>query len=304
MYPVLGGIKKEVTLVTAQRPLSVSDPVLETLLLNQRFAILQRYNRAKGKAPSTKDAIELKPISYTTQVVAGTNYFVKLEVVHLGQGQGQGHAHHHDRHQHGHPNSHGQEKKEYIHVRIFHQPWTDTTRLTGVVVDQTLEDEFIYESFNTPEEDEDEQLNAEPVSAADRAKQLEEATSHTSPRTMIRGGTQGIIWFCLGKVGMKNVFTFYDPEFDEILHGLNPTLLKRYGQFKGRNVDDGSVELKPISYKTQVVVGMVYFVTFEVVNKTNEETDVRKEYVDATIVHQKWAQNNGVHLERFIVTQR
>ncbi|KAF9302356.1 hypothetical protein BGZ74_005449 [Mortierella antarctica] len=86
MSNTVGGLNKQAILVTEDRPLSLSDPTLESILLNQRYAILQRYSRTKRTA-STKDAIELRPVSFTTQVVAGTNYFVKLEVVPCGTTQ-------------------------------------------------------------------------------------------------------------------------------------------------------------------------------------------------------------------------
>jgi len=164
-----GGLKKEAILVTEDRPLSLSDPTLDNLLLNQRYAILQRYGRTKRTA-STKDAIDLRPVSFTTQVVSGTNYFVKLEVVHVGLGY-HGHGH-------GHP-------KEYIHIRIFYQPWTQTTQLTGLLVDKTLDDEFSYDSFGD-QSFEDVTLSETGKKRADHLQQLEDATAHATPHAMIR----------------------------------------------------------------------------------------------------------------------
>ncbi|KAF9315779.1 hypothetical protein BG003_002675 [Podila horticola] len=163
-----GGLNKQATLVTEDRPLSLSDPTLDAILLNQRYAILQRYIRTKG-TPSTKDDIALKPVSFTTQTVAGTNYYVKLEVVHVGLG--------HHGHGHGRPN-------EYIHIRIFYQPWTSTTQLTGLIVDKTFDDEFSYDSF-ADQVFEDVTLE-ESGTKRDHHQQLEEATAHTTPHTSIR----------------------------------------------------------------------------------------------------------------------
>ncbi|KAG0038834.1 hypothetical protein BGZ82_010722 [Podila clonocystis] len=169
MSNTAGGLNKQATLVTEDRPLSLSDPTLDAILLNQRYAILQRYSRTKRTA-STKDAIELKPVSFTTQVVAGTNYFVKLEVVHVGLG--------HHGHGHGRPN-------EFIHIRIFYQPWTSTTQLTGLLVDKTFDDEFSYDSFGE-QTFEDVTLEESGNKRADHLQQLEEATAHTTPQISIR----------------------------------------------------------------------------------------------------------------------
>ncbi|KAF9394423.1 hypothetical protein CPC16_011307 [Podila verticillata] len=164
-----GGLKNEVTLVTEDRPLSLSDPTLDNLLLNQRYAILQRYSRTMHTA-STKDSIDLRPISFTTQVVSGTNYYVKLEIVHVGLGHhGLGH---------GHP-------KEYIHIRIFYQPWTQTTQLTGLLVGKTIDDKFSYDSFGD-QSFEDVTLSETGEKRADHHQQLEDATAHTAPHVNIR----------------------------------------------------------------------------------------------------------------------
>ncbi|KAF9426707.1 hypothetical protein BGZ94_006129 [Podila epigama] len=103
-----------------------------------------------------------------------------------------------------------------------------------------------------------------------------------------------------------------DPDLYRILQRLNPTLLDRYGQAKGRRVDKDSVELKPILYKKQVVAGIMYYVKFEVVHKkkrthnTEEETTeeaatLKKEYAHARIFYQSWT--NTVELKTFVVNK-
>ncbi|GJJ70762.1 cystatin-A/B [Entomortierella parvispora] len=113
-----GGIRKNVTQVDKDHPLSELDPTLEVLLSNQGPQILKRYQRAKHhQAHVTK----FEPLAFTTQVVAGINYYVKLRpiagIAHAAAGD-------HD----------------IVHVRIFYQAWTQTTELTGFVAGKKLSD--------------------------------------------------------------------------------------------------------------------------------------------------------------------
>ncbi|KAF9965684.1 hypothetical protein BGZ70_004318 [Mortierella alpina] len=157
---VVGGISKNVKVVDKDHPLGVQDPALETLLINQAPKILGHYRRAKNvpKGSSSEDPIQFRPIQFTTQVVAGTNYYVKLAVIHENQ------------------NSHGH-AEEYIHVRIFYQPWTETTQLTGIQVDKQLADGFDHDFEPLPED----------APASDVGQQEEvQSDQHILPRTMIR----------------------------------------------------------------------------------------------------------------------
>ncbi|KAF9279883.1 hypothetical protein BGZ68_007639 [Mortierella alpina] len=157
---VAGGISKNVRVVDKDHPLAVLDPALETLLINQAPQILGHYRRAKNipRGGNSADLIQLQPIQFTTQVVAGTNYYVKLSVDHENQDP---------------PHS----AKEYIHVRIFYQPWTETTQLTGIQVNKQLADGFDYDFEPLPED-----------APADGVGQQEDVQSdqHILPRTMIR----------------------------------------------------------------------------------------------------------------------
>ncbi|KAF9572442.1 hypothetical protein EC968_009920 [Mortierella alpina] len=155
-----GGISKNIRVIDDDHPLSVVDPALETLLINQTPQILSHYRRAKNirGVSNSADPIQLRPILFTTQVVAGTNYYVKLSVVHENQDS-------------------PVKAEEYIHVRIFYQPWTETTQLTGIQVDKQLTDGFDYDFEPLPED-----------AATNNVGQEEEVQSdqHILPRTMIR----------------------------------------------------------------------------------------------------------------------
>ncbi|KAF9942550.1 hypothetical protein BGZ67_001163 [Mortierella alpina] len=150
------GISKNVRVVDNDHPLAVLDPALDTLLINQAPQILGHYRRAKNipRTSISADPLQFRPIQFTTQVVAGTNYFVKLLVLHENQAS---------------PGN----TEEYIHIRIFYQPWTETTQLTGIQVDKQLADGFEYDFEPLPEDD---------------VAQQEEVQSDQGilPRTMIR----------------------------------------------------------------------------------------------------------------------
>ncbi|CAO3573095.1 unnamed protein product [Mortierella alpina] len=119
-------------------------------------ALLRLRNVPKGT--SSADAIQFRPVLLTTQVVAGTNYYVKLSVVHANQDP-PGPA------------------EEYIHVRIFYQPWAETTKLTGIQVDVQRADGFDYDFEPLPED----------APAGDVGQQEgAQSDQHVLPRTMIR----------------------------------------------------------------------------------------------------------------------
>ena len=63
----------------------------------------------KGSNSGCSKSLELEPVSYKSQVVAGANYFVKLRTVDKESNQ-----------------------ESYWHARIFEQPWTNTKEVTSV----------------------------------------------------------------------------------------------------------------------------------------------------------------------------
>ncbi|KAF9345557.1 hypothetical protein BGX26_003007, partial [Mortierella sp. AD094] len=111
-----GGIKSTITVIDAAHPLSTVDPALDTILTGLTPKILESYLKAKHITASKSHEFEFEPVGFTTQVVAGTNYYVKLLV--------------HDR---CHAAKHA---KEYVHIRIFSQSWTNTVQLTGLSVNK------------------------------------------------------------------------------------------------------------------------------------------------------------------------
>ncbi|KAG0250777.1 hypothetical protein BG011_008112 [Mortierella polycephala] len=126
--PVIGGLKND-PIVVVQGHLLDAD--LKKILTTLNSEILRRYRQAKHLTDSSDDSIQFQPHSYTTQVVAGTNFFLKLEVVHKDTA----------------PCS----PKEYIHVRIFDQPWTQTLELTGLKINVQANDPFQYDFEPFPE---------------------------------------------------------------------------------------------------------------------------------------------------------
>ncbi|KAG0370803.1 hypothetical protein BC939DRAFT_448405 [Gamsiella multidivaricata] len=111
-----GGINPNATIIDKDHPLITVDPTLNAVLETLNSQILAAYRKAKLLPASTAtDQIQLKPVSFTTQVVEGTNYFVKLSVIHSDAST---------------------QQDEYIHVRIYSRPWTQTTELRGVAVNK------------------------------------------------------------------------------------------------------------------------------------------------------------------------
>ncbi|KAF9199820.1 hypothetical protein BGZ49_010016 [Haplosporangium sp. Z 27] len=117
-----GGLKPDITIIDEAHPLSVVDPALEELLKVLAPAIQENYLEVKHLDQDKKShEFEFQPVAFTTQVVAGTNYYVKLLV--------------HDKCHDAHSN-----EKEYIHIRIFSQVWTKTFQLSGIAVNKHKED--------------------------------------------------------------------------------------------------------------------------------------------------------------------
>ncbi|KAF9544677.1 hypothetical protein EC957_011784 [Mortierella hygrophila] len=128
MTGVPGGIGKSIP-IDKEHPLSKSDPELKQILHQLSSQIQRAYIRASSIADS---APTFEPVSYATQVVAGTNYYVKLKVTQHGlNGQNCGGG--------------KDDGKEYCHVKIFYQAWTKTTELTGISVRMTKDDPFEYD---------------------------------------------------------------------------------------------------------------------------------------------------------------
>jgi len=114
-----GGLSQPV-FITKKKPLSILNPTLDKIIQNLKGAIVNRYTQAK--CPNAdKDALDFWPVVFRTQVVAGTNYYVKLKVVHRGMAPVPG-------------------ASEYIHVVIFDQSWTKMTQLTDLQTDKKLTD--------------------------------------------------------------------------------------------------------------------------------------------------------------------
>ncbi|KAG0020192.1 hypothetical protein BGZ80_004630 [Entomortierella chlamydospora] len=104
------------TVIDAAHPLSAVDLALDTALTELTPKILESYLKAKHLPASNSHEFEFEPVGFTTQTVAGTNYYVKMLV--------------HDK---CHTDKH---TREYIHIRIFVQVWTNTIQLTGLSVDK------------------------------------------------------------------------------------------------------------------------------------------------------------------------
>ncbi|KAF9315780.1 hypothetical protein BG003_002676 [Podila horticola] len=117
--PTAGGLSPPI-IVPKWKPLTVLNPTLYGILLKLKGAIADRYIQAKGLTAG-KNALDFWPVVFRTQVVSGTNYYVKLKVVHRGMAPVPG------------PN-------EYIHVVIYEQSWTNTLQLTDLQTSKTLTD--------------------------------------------------------------------------------------------------------------------------------------------------------------------
>ncbi|KAF9146540.1 hypothetical protein BGX30_013755 [Mortierella sp. GBA39] len=128
MSGVPGGIG-EPKPIDKRHPLSKSDPELKRILQQLSSEIRRAYIRASSISDSLPS---FEPVSYATQVVAGTNYYVKLKVTQHGwTGQNCGGG--------------KDDGKEYCHVKIFYQAWTKTTELTGISIRKTKNDPFEYD---------------------------------------------------------------------------------------------------------------------------------------------------------------
>ncbi|KAG0270895.1 hypothetical protein BGZ95_001386 [Linnemannia exigua] len=117
----IGGVKP----INKDHPLVTSNPDLHKILIQLDNPIRDAYTKM-----STADSVlTFEPVSYASQTVAGTNFYVKLKVHHEG----------------------GKDDAEYIHVKIFDQPWTETLKLTGIDAGKTLDEPFQYDMPAPPE---------------------------------------------------------------------------------------------------------------------------------------------------------
>ncbi|KAK3832426.1 MAG: hypothetical protein J3R72DRAFT_454054 [Linnemannia gamsii] len=123
-----GGISKPKP-IDRKHPLSKSDPELKRILLKFNSMIRDAYIRVSFIADSSPT---FEPVSFATQVVSGTNYYVKLRVT-----------------QHGWTGSNcgggGKDDAEYIHVKFYYQPWTKTEDFVGISIRKTRNDPFEYD---------------------------------------------------------------------------------------------------------------------------------------------------------------
>ncbi|KAF8939698.1 hypothetical protein BGZ58_008993 [Dissophora ornata] len=133
-----GGIRHQVLVLDKDHPLATVDPILSAVLEELEPRILEVYSDTKlltpAPSPPGPGSVEFVPISFTTQVVAGTNYFVKLQVVHSKNKIESGAV------SEPSPSADPAKRGEYIHVKIFSQPWTHTAKLTGLAVNKHLND--------------------------------------------------------------------------------------------------------------------------------------------------------------------
>eukprot|EP00296_Roombia_truncata_P010066 JP448762.1.p2 GENE.JP448762.1~~JP448762.1.p2 ORF type:complete len:99 (+),score=35.24 JP448762.1:35-331(+) len=83
----------------------------ETIAANEEVQGLVDQLKAEINAKCNKTFSTLTAISYKTQVVAGTNYFVKIKA-----------------------------DEEHIHARIYHVPWQNSLELTAVAGGKTADD--------------------------------------------------------------------------------------------------------------------------------------------------------------------
>ncbi|KAG0280413.1 hypothetical protein BGZ95_010228 [Linnemannia exigua] len=123
-----GGIGKPKP-IDKKHPLAKSDPELKRLLLKFNRQISDAYIRVSMIADSSPT---FEPVSYATQVVAGTNYYVKMRVTqhgwsgfNCGGGKDDG--------------------AEYIHVKIFYQSWSKTEQFTGISIRKARNDPFEFD---------------------------------------------------------------------------------------------------------------------------------------------------------------
>ncbi|KAG0293934.1 hypothetical protein BGZ96_002048 [Linnemannia gamsii] len=129
-YSSAGGISNSHP-IDKKHPLSESNPDLERILAQLSETILKAYltvTSITGSSPT------FEPVLYARQVVAGSNYYVKMRVFQQGFPGGNS----------GRGGDAGDDDAEYIHVKIFDQPWTSTLELTGISVNMKLQDPFEY----------------------------------------------------------------------------------------------------------------------------------------------------------------
>merc|ERR1712215_421435 len=94
-----------------------ADEATQTLLNGVRGDVAQRLNRP--------ELSEFQLISYSSQVVAGKNYFAKMRIGTNELGDA-----------------------EYVHIRVYSRPWENSLVLHGVQMDKTLEDPIEYFDLN------------------------------------------------------------------------------------------------------------------------------------------------------------
>ncbi|KAF9129263.1 hypothetical protein BGW39_004315 [Mortierella sp. 14UC] len=131
--PIGGGRISRPKPIDKTHPLAKSDPELKRILLQLNSQIRSAYLKIAFIADSSPT---FEPVSYATQVVAGTNYYVKLRVTqhgwsgsNCGGGGGGGKG----------------DGAEYIHVKVFWQPWTNIVQFTGIAIRKTRNDPFEYD---------------------------------------------------------------------------------------------------------------------------------------------------------------
>lgn len=124
-----GGIDPQITTIDKDHPLILVDPSLNTVLAALPSRIQENYLKAKhlpvDGALNATGALSFQPVAFTTQMVAGTNYYVKLLV------------------EQGDSNKSGDQEDEYVHVKIFSQPWTQTAELKAIAVNKHLADSLV-----------------------------------------------------------------------------------------------------------------------------------------------------------------
>ncbi|KAF9429668.1 hypothetical protein BGZ76_001147 [Entomortierella beljakovae] len=114
-----GGVSN-MTVIDSHHPLA-KDSELAVILESQKTTILETYAKAKGISLEATKGISFEPVGYSTQVVAGTNYYVKLHVT---------------------GGSNDKSGQEYVHVTIYSRPWENVVQLTNLAIDKHLLSEF------------------------------------------------------------------------------------------------------------------------------------------------------------------
>lgn len=122
-----GEINPTITTIDKDHPLILVDPSLNTVLATLPSRIQQHYIKAKHLplGGSVSDTLEFQPISFTTQEAEGLIYYVKLLVVHHGSKPA------------------NQQEDEYIHVKVYSEPWTQTVDLRAIAVNKRVADSLL-----------------------------------------------------------------------------------------------------------------------------------------------------------------